>query len=246
MQGAVMQSPAASEGSYAATVFALWQTLRISAPTVIEAVTGLLTVQRCDERLASWGKALVAKAEVELEISGLEHLPAGPHVVMSNHQSHFDIPILYAVYPRSLRMVAKAELFKWPIWGRAMREAGFVAVDRSGDRDKAKDAMKMVGEALERGISVWLAPEGTRSLDGSIGKLKKGGFHLAIDTGTPILPVAISGSIDIVPKHTRLIRPGARVAVSFGHPISTVGGDLEVLMGEVRAFFITHVAGAGS
>jgi 1-acyl-sn-glycerol-3-phosphate acyltransferase len=236
-------------GSYAATGFALWKTLAISAPTVVEAAVGRLTAEKCDLRLRAWGRALVERAAVDLQVEGLDRLPpeGTSLVLMSNHQSHFDIPILYAIYPRPLRMVAKAELFKVPVWGHAMRSAGFVPVDRSGDREKAREAMRSAGEALRRGVSVWLAPEGTRSLDGRIGRLKKGGFLLAAETETPIVPAAIDGSRDIIPKHTRLVRPGARVRVTFGHPLDppppskTGGGAVEPLMEAVRAFLLSHV-----
>src|SRR5262249_52728237 len=124
----------ADDGSITTTAFAVWKTLVISTPTVVEAFTGTLTVEKCDRRLREWGQRLVDRAEVELSVSGLDQVPSGPVVLMSNHQSHFDIPILYTVFPRSLRMVAKAELFRFPLWGRAMRNAGFVPVDRSGDR----------------------------------------------------------------------------------------------------------------
>src|SRR5579859_6652815 len=107
-----------SAGSASATAYGLLSVLGISATTVVESAFGRLTAEKCDRRLRRWAKALVARAGVDLTIVGGERLPSPPLVLMSNHQSHFDIPVLYAAYPGPLRMVAKAELFRIPIWGR--------------------------------------------------------------------------------------------------------------------------------
>ncbi|HEY7955935.1 MAG TPA: lysophospholipid acyltransferase family protein [Polyangia bacterium] len=234
------------------TGYALWKTLEISVPTVVDALAGRLTVERSDARLRSWSQALLDRAEVELSVSGLDRVPLDrAYVLMSNHQSHFDVPILYRAWPGTLRMVAKAELFRVPVWGRAMRAAGFVAVDRSGNRAKAEAAMRAAGEAIRAGVSIWIAPEGTRSEDGQLGKFKKGGFLLALETRTPIVPIAISGSRDILPKHTRAIVRGARVQVTFGAPIDPSrpseidprrgSAKVAALSTEVRDFISAHL-----
>jgi 1-acyl-sn-glycerol-3-phosphate acyltransferase len=225
-----------------ATVYAVYKTLAISLPTVVEALAGRLSVERCDERLHDWSHAIIKQAGVELTVEGLDKVPRDHACIfMSNHQSHFDIPIIYVAFPGTLRMVAKAELFRVPIWGRAMREAGFVSVDRSGDRAQAMEAMRTAGEALARGVNIWIAPEGTRSPDGKLGKLKKGGFIMAQETSAPIVPLAIDGSRDILPKKTTLVRPGAVVRVTFGDPVTAVGRPIAAVMEDVRAFFAAHV-----
>jgi 1-acyl-sn-glycerol-3-phosphate acyltransferase len=229
-------------GSYGISLFAVWKTLEISFPTVIEALFGRVTVERSDRRLAGWSRAIVERADIRLAVEGQEHIPRDRACVyMSNHQSHFDIPILYAVFPSTLRMVAKAELFRVPIFGRALRNAGFVSVDRSGDRGQAVAAMRSCADALAKGINIWLAPEGTRSPDGRLGKLKKGGFMLARDAGADIVPIAIDGSRTILPKNTTVVQRGAHVRVIFGKPISTKGRPLPEVMAEVNAFFEAHV-----
>ncbi|MGZ3440450.1 MAG: lysophospholipid acyltransferase family protein, partial [Polyangia bacterium] len=152
-----------------------------------------------------------------------------------------DIPILFSVFPGTLRMVAKAELFKVPLWGRAMKEAGFVRVTRSGDRVEAMAAMAECAEAIARGINVWIAPEGTRSIDGKVAKFKKGGFILARDAGAEIVPVAIDGSRAMLPKNTRVIQRGARVRVSFGPPVTVGDRELNAVITEVRQFIVAHV-----
>lgn len=229
-------------GSVGATLYAIYKTAAISVPTVTDALLGRLTLERADRRLADWSRSIVRHADVDLTVEGLHHVPRDRACVyMSNHQSHLDIPILYSVFPGTLRMVAKAELFKVPVWGRAMRAAGFVRVTRSGDRAEAVAAMKECAEAIARGVNVWIAPEGTRSVDGKIAKFKKGGFILARDTGADIIPIGIDGSRDILPKNTRIFQRGARVKVTFGAPIRVGDRDLNEVSAEVRAFVVAHV-----
>jgi 1-acyl-sn-glycerol-3-phosphate acyltransferase len=232
----------AMAGSVGATLYAIYKTAAISVPTVADALLGRLTIERGDRRLSDWSRSIVRHADVDLTVEGLHNVPRERACVyMSNHQSHLDIPILYSIFPGTLRMVAKAELFKVPVWGRAMRAAGFVRVTRSGDRVEAVAAMKECGEAIARGVNVWLAPEGTRSIDGKIAKFKKGGFILARDTGADIVPVAIDGSRDILPKNTKIFQRGARVKVTFGAPIKVGARELNDVSAEVRAFIVAHV-----
>jgi 1-acyl-sn-glycerol-3-phosphate acyltransferase len=229
-------------GSVGATLFALYKTAAITLPTFAEAMVGRLTTERADRRLAEWSRAIVRHADVDLTVEGLNHLPRERACVyMSNHQSHLDIPILYSVFPGTLRMVAKAELFKVPFWGRAMKEAGFVRVTRSGDRAEAVAAMQECAAAIRRGVNVWIAPEGTRSPDGRLGKFKKGGFILARDTGADIVPVAIDGSRHILPKNTKVIQRGAKVRVVFGAPVSVGNREVNDVMSEVRGFIAARV-----
>jgi 1-acyl-sn-glycerol-3-phosphate acyltransferase len=225
-----------------ATGYAIWKTAAISAPTVLDAITGRLTIEKSDRRLRSWSAGIVRQAQVNLTVDGLGRVPADRAcILMSNHQSHFDIPIIFVAFPRTLRMVAKQELFRVPIWGRAMRDAGFVSVDRSGDRAQAEQAMRQAGEAIARGINIWIAPEGTRSQDGRLGRFKKGGFLLAQATGAPIVPLAVDGSRDILEKHSLRVRAGVRVRVTFGSPIVAAGRPLDEVMEEARSFIAKNV-----
>jgi len=213
-------------------------TLRISVPTIWEGARGKLTPERCDERLAWWSKELVARAEIELRVTGREHVePGATFVVMSNHQSHYDIPVLYQTLPLRLRMVAKAELFKIPIWAQAMRAAGFVELDRS-NRERAIESLDRAKGALAAGTSIWIAPEGTRSRDGSLGPFKLGGFHLAVGAGARILPVTISGTRQTLPAKGSHVTRGATVHVTVHAPIrpADFGSEAnESLVDAVRA-----------
>jgi 1-acyl-sn-glycerol-3-phosphate acyltransferase len=150
------------------SLFSIWKAFSISVPTIADGLTGRGSVERCDARLEDWSHAIVRRCRIDLAVDGLERVPPDrAYVLMSNHQSHLDIPILYVAWKHTLRMVAKAELFKVPVFGKALRGAGFVEVDRSGDKGKAIAAMREAGDAVEKGISIWIAPEGTRSEDGS-------------------------------------------------------------------------------
>jgi 1-acyl-sn-glycerol-3-phosphate acyltransferase len=201
------------------------ETLAISVPTVMDAARGRLTRKACDERLSSWSKRVVEHLGMTVEVQGAEHFdPAMTYLVMSNHQSHYDVPVLFHVFShvlggqKSLRMVAKIELFSLPFFGRAMKEAGFIAIDR-GSRDSAIDSLRQARETMESGINVWIAPEGTRSPDGELLPFKKGGFHLALDVREPILPVTIQGTRAALPRGASRSSRGADVRVTLHRAI---------------------------
>jgi len=217
---------------------AAFHTLRICVPTVLQSAIGTLTTPICDERLDSWSRALVRYADIDLEVYGLEYAPVGEaFVVMSNHQSHYDIPVLFqALRPRRLRMVAKTELFRVPIWAGAMRAAGFVEVDRS-NRIAAMRSLGRARDALRAGTSIWIAPEGTRSVTGELGPFKKGGFHMAMGAGARILPVSISGTSKVLPVKGRSVSNGGHVKIVVGEPLDARAPGLKVgeLVAGVRA-----------
>jgi 1-acyl-sn-glycerol-3-phosphate acyltransferase len=199
---------------------AVFHTLRICVPTVVQSAFGTLTTPVCDERLDSWSAALVRYARIGIETSGLEHAVADEaFVVMSNHQSLYDIPVLFqALRPRRLRMVAKSELFRVPIWAGAMRAAGFVEVDR-GNRIAAMRSLDRARAAIRSGTSIWIAPEGTRSETGELGAFKKGGFHLASGAGARILPVAVIGTSRILPAKGARVTDDVAVRVVVRPPV---------------------------
>jgi 1-acyl-sn-glycerol-3-phosphate acyltransferase len=195
------------------------ETLRISLPTMMQAAQGTLTSQICDERLDSWSRALVEQAGIRLDVKGRENIvPGEPFVVMSNHQSHYDIPVLYQSLRISLRMVAKKEIFRIPFMAGAMRAAGFVEIDRK-DPASAIRALKVAHTQLGDAVSLWIAPEGTRSKTGRLGKFKKGGFHLAKEAGMRILPVGIDGTRFALPAGGVHVTRGATAHVSILPPI---------------------------
>jgi 1-acyl-sn-glycerol-3-phosphate acyltransferase len=214
---------------------------RITAPMLVDLARGSLARTSIDERARWYGRRVVELLDIQLTATGAEHVPPRAVVYMSNHQSHLDIPVLYATLPSpTIRMIGKAELFRIPLWGRALRAAEFIEVDRS-NHVRAMQSIEYAARLVRDGVSIWIAPEGTRSIDGRIGKLKKGGFHLALATGAPIIPVAIRGTIDILPRGGRVMRSGQRVSVQIGRPIDVVGRDLADLIAQVSEFLVNKV-----
>ncbi len=215
---------------------------RVSVPIIANALRGSLVREDVDAKARWFGRQVVELLEVDLHVAGSERVPPGrAYVYMSNHQSHMDIPMLYASLPSpTIRMLAKKELFAIPVWGRALRASEFVEVDRA-NHARAIQSIAKAAELIRDGVSVWLAAEGTRSFDGKIGPLKKGGFHLATETHTPIVPVAIRGTLGILPRGTRAMQKGQRVDVTIGSPIPVEGRSLDDLAAEVRSFLIANV-----
>jgi 1-acyl-sn-glycerol-3-phosphate acyltransferase len=215
---------------------------RVTAPSMVDIARGTLDRATVDERTRWFGRRVVEILGIQLTARGAERVPPGrAYVYLANHQSHLDIPILYATLPSpTIRMLGKKELFQIPVWGRGLRAAEFIEVDRS-NHARAVQSIEHAARLIRDGVSIFLAPEGTRSRDGKIGPLKKGGFHLAKDTGTPIVPVAIRGTIDILPRGGRVMRSGQAVDVTIGAPIDVTGRELPDLMAEVATFLKAHV-----
>ncbi len=215
---------------------------RVSVPTLVDLVRGSIDRGSVDARARWFGKRVVELLDIRLSVTGAELVPpTAAYVYMANHQSHLDIPVLYASLPSpTIRMLGKTELFQIPIWGRGLRAAEFVEVDRS-NHVRAVQSIEQAAALIRDGVSIWIAPEGTRSRSGKIGKLKKGGFHLALETRTPIVPVAIDGTIGILPRGTRVMKSGQPVDVTIGAPIQVEGRSLDSLMSEVHEFLVQHV-----
>lgn len=176
--------------------------------------------------VARWGTKLVLwLGGVRLEVNGREKIPAGRAVVfMPNHQSNYDGPALFSILPPVL-VLAKKEFFRVPVLGRAMLLRGFVPVDRR-DRDKAIEAVEAAVKLLKAGHSFLVFPEGTRSRDGRLQQFKKGVFVMALEAGSPVVPISVSGSSKIMPKGTLRITPGT-IRITFHNPIPTEGHPVE-------------------
>ena len=195
----------------------IYETLAISVPTVADAVRGQVDKHTCDDRLAHWGHAVVQNAGIELEVDGRENLrPGETYLVMSNHQSLYDIPVLFEVIGSNIRMITKKELFRVPVFGKALAAGGFISIDRS-NRRAAIRSLAAASELLAKGTHVWIAPEGTRSRSGELLPFKKGAFYLALEAGLPILPVTLVGTRDALPAKGVRSTPGAKVKATI-HP----------------------------
>jgi len=201
-------------------------TARVCVPTVFETLTrprptdleSRLRMRNLhNQRLAWWAGRTVHAADVRVSVRGREHIdPDRTYLVMSNHQSSYDIFVLMDLFPGTLRMIAKAEMFRIPVFGQAMQAAEFVFIER-GNRKAALESLALAKRRIDSGVNVWIAPEGTRSTDGRLLPFKKGGFMLALDSGTPILPVTVHGTKDVLPAKHWKVRSGQAVEVTF-HP----------------------------
>lgn len=169
-----------------------------------------------------WAKSILFVGRIQVAVKGSHHIdPSTSYIYMSNHQSNFDIPVLLSILNVRFRWLAKAELFKIPLFGTAMRRAGYIRVDRT-NRASAIKSLNHAAEIIRDGASVMIFPEGTRSPDGRIRPFKKGGFVLSIDAGVPIVPIVLHGTGDILPKDRLCFVPG-RVRVEILAPIETSG-----------------------
>jgi len=218
----------------------LAEVARVTVPSAVDVAFGRLERSSVDERARQFARRVVELLDVRLTVEGQHNVsPSRAYVYMSNHQSHLDIPILYAALPtRALRMVAMAELFRIPGWGPALRRAEFIEIDRSS-RDRAVIAIQSAAALVRDGVSVWIAPEEARSRDGTVRPLRRGGFHLALGTGAPIVPVAIRGTIDLVTRGA--MHRGVPVHVTIGSPLSTLTHGVPELMEKVSTFLHRHV-----
>lgn len=220
------------------TLRAFGLTAKITVPTFADGLTNSISAEACDARLSWWAHELIRRSGSEIHVRGVENVPEGePLVVMSNHRSYYDIPTVYCSVPGRIRMVAKKELFRVPLFGSAMLAAGFIKVDR-GKREKAIESLRASKKLLEGGVRVWIAPEGTRSKDGRLGEFKAGGFHLALDAGVRILPMVIEGTEKILPHDSLVVSRGAKIEVTILPPIDApaYGKDRrKELMADVRA-----------
>jgi len=167
-----------------------------------------------------WARGILFVSRIKVTVNGLANIdPTQSYVYMSNHQSNFDIPVLLAFLPVQFRWLAKAELFKIPIFGRAMRGAGYVKIDRF-NQEAAFESINEAARKMKNGVSVMIFPEGTRSLDGNLRSFKKGGFIMAVDAGVPIVPVVIKGTWPIMDKSSLRINTG-EVSLNIETPIAT-------------------------
>jgi 1-acyl-sn-glycerol-3-phosphate acyltransferase len=170
----------------------------------------------------TWARGILFASRINVTVNGLANIDSGQsYVYMSNHQSNFDIPVLLAHLPVQFRWLAKAELFKIPIFGRAMRGAGYVKIDRF-NQESAFESIKEAGSRMKNGVSVMIFPEGTRSRDGKIRPFKKGGFIMAVDSGVPIVPIILQGTWSIMEKSSLKIKTG-EVTLNIAAPITTTG-----------------------
>jgi 1-acyl-sn-glycerol-3-phosphate acyltransferase len=173
-----------------------------------------------------WGKIQVWTTGTKVTVLGLEHIdPRKSYILVSNHQSFFDIFSLLGYLPIQFRWIAKAELFRIPILGWAMARTGYIRIERDSPK-KAYRSMLQAAEKVRQGTSVLIFPEGTRSPDGNLQAFKKGVFIIALKSQAPILPITIRGTSSIMRKNDWRTYPG-NVQIIISPSIDTAGFTTE-------------------
>lgn len=183
-----------------------------------------------------WARMNLFFSGVLVSVEGGEHIDREKsYIIMSNHQSHYDVLALIAYMPLQLRWVMKLELREVPIFGFCCEKMGHIYIDR-GHSEKAHESLEIAGEKIRNGASVVFFPEGTRSHNGELLPFKKGGFVIALEAKVPILPVTVVGGRKVVPKGSIGILPG-RMKIIIHEPIGVEGYSYdtkEELMKRIR------------
>ena len=182
---------------------------------------------------AAWTGARLAG--IRVESIGLDKLdPKRTYVFMSNHVSNIDPPVMLPLIPRRTSVMAKKELFDYPLLGKTMRLGSLVPVDR-GNRDAGIESVRLSKQVIEQGLNMAIYVEGHRSFDGKLLPFKKGPFYLAMECAVPVVPVTIAGTHYLMPKGRFAIRPGTATVI-FHPPIEPKDfGSRDCLMEKVRA-----------
>jgi 1-acyl-sn-glycerol-3-phosphate acyltransferase len=194
----------------------------------------------------AWGWTLLKIPGVKVRLEGLEKLtPDGSYVLVANHVSYMDIPVLFACLPLQIRFLAKKSLFKVPFIGFHLKRAGHIAVPREDSRASLKTLAESARLLRERGVSLLIFAEGGRS-PGAMRDFKEGAAYIAIKAGVPVVPVGLIGTRQVLPMNSLLVR-GGPVTLRVGDPIPTDGRrvhDHEALTRQLRAR-VWDLAGEG-
>lgn len=214
----------------------VWTVLAVPAALIVFPWTLITRDTALLFRVGFWiTRAGLPLAGIRVVVRGRERLPEGAAIVMANHVSNLDPPVLIPLMPPRMVIYLKASLMRIPVLGYAMRLAGFIPVLRDGTVEGAKASSAEALRALEQQRCVVVFPEGTRSRDGALLPFKKGPFFLAMESGAPVMPVSIAGTAALLPKGSQNLR-GGTVTVTF-HPQLDPGefASREELMAAVRA-----------
>lgn len=204
--------------SVLAVLFAVAITPFFSLQALLYLLVFRTTEQTAQVAPRTWARWILAVSGVTVKVEGLDKLVKGhPYIFMANHQSQYDIFCLQGRFGWDFRWLAKKELFEIPIFGNALRRSGSIPVDRSSGR-KAMVSLAEAAQRITDGCSVIIFPEGTRSFDGVLHPFKVGGMVIAIKAGVEVVPMAICGSRDILPKGKIWPKPGM-VTIRLGDPV---------------------------
>jgi 1-acyl-sn-glycerol-3-phosphate acyltransferase len=213
-------------------------TLYFCLLVICRAAAGRLRREHVDGYTRAWSAALLRLVRMRMTVQGRcpDFHDGRRYLILCTHSSHYDIPASFVAMPGSIRMLAKSELYRIPFLGCAMRAAEFPSVARH-DPQQARRDLERARQMMESGIVLWAAPEGTRSADGRLQPFKKGCFHLALDTGAVIVPVAIRGIQHVLPARTWRLNLDQPVQLAIGTAIDASRYDrdsLGTLMADTR------------
>ncbi len=160
---------------------------------------------------------------LKIEYKGLHRIKKDHrYIFMPNHLSMLDGPLIFKCIPQNIRVILKQGVFRLPVVGQAMKEAHFIPVDRMGKQGGKRAVQRAVRMIKKNNVSFLIFPEGTRSSDGKLQKFRRGGFFMAIDSQTPIVPVSIIGTYDLMPRGSCFIKKG-KIKIIFHPPVSVEG-----------------------
>lgn len=205
-------------------------TLYITSLSIIQHVLGTTNRPWVDKTIQKWAHRLLKLMHVHYKVFNpyhVEPIQGQATIVMCNHSSLLDIPLSMCAFPHhSLRMLAKKEMSYWPLFGQGMKAAEFLFIDRKNKRQAIQDLEK-VKELMNSGIVMWIAPEGTRTLDGKLAPFKKGAFITAIQSKATIIPIGIQGAFDILPAKTFELDMDQTAEIHIGKPIDAAQYTIE-------------------
>jgi len=196
-------------------------TVHFSLKTIFMYLLKTSTRARVDQVCRRWSQRLLKAIKTDYQVANPHHIDITQYpccMIMANHSSHYDIPLCLAALPGSIRMLAKQELGKIPVFGKAMQMAEFPFVNRNNPRQAVKD-LANAQKLMQDGIIIWVAPEGTRSHTGELQRFKKGGFKLAINAQATIIPIGIRGAHKILPTKTTQFHLHQAVTIHIGEPV---------------------------
>ncbi|HEX3580897.1 MAG TPA: lysophospholipid acyltransferase family protein [Thermoanaerobaculia bacterium] len=196
------------------------------ASTVIVLAMFSSSARVIDRVIRFWARSCVKAGGIDLHIENAGVLdPQQRYILVANHYSYFDIPCILAAVPQPIRFMAKASLFKIPIFGWSLRRAGFIPIDRKNRRTAVK-SFDLAVERIRKGNTIVIFPEEGRSRNREMRPFQRGAFLLGIKSELPMVPMAVDGTYDVFRVGAKRVTPG-RVTIKVGTPIMTVGATLK-------------------
>ena len=183
-------------------------------------------------------KGIFWSLNIKREVVG-EFPDNGPYILMHNHSSFLDMFFLPTVIKGKYTGIVAAKNFKIPLIGSILHKLNAIPIHRF-NHTKAIDALKIAEQKILEGYHIAIFPEGTRTINGNLKKFKKGGFHMAVNTKTKILPIIVKGLYKIKPKNRWTIHPGVATMIIPEEPIDVTGKSVDELIQEIRAIYLDH------